>query len=545
MIDSTLLDEIVPSGLSAEARISFVIGLNFGASSERPGPLEAERQVVRELEVLVSSHARELDWFVRGLTVGFEHRIEAERNAAALSRKLGALVPGSFLRALLVRARQCEQIFEALSSPERQLLVSAFRARYGTDPEQTVRLICGDGRAQRVCSYLGAGPSECLQEDSVPNKWNVQPECAPGEEVEALHDAILGASPLWPGIFFLGRSSEYRRALELLYSERFEFLDKALRARFSGLEREILADVVSEGKVAWGKLLYLCVTGIGTDEQGLRDLLREMSPHDRQNARAEFTRLWYRHAPWYERPFPHILGDLERRIWIETGGDAFFELTEYLACTSHDTVTSFERVDRMYRHERSGLLLRRVDSFVYEGRVMDRDVTATREFFRTLCPCADGNVATELRGQMLVRFCEIDCVIFRSVKHALGNNVTSFVAAVCAGGAAIALTLEHLEVATIMIVVATISIVVRLSLKRLLKGRGYHPGELLVDVLFGAVDGATLFTTYLFRQTLLRFSTKCLTVLGARTGLLKVSRLLGENRATRWGVSLTELGGRK
>lgn len=74
------------------------------------------------------------------------------------------------------------------------------------------------------------------------------------------------------------------------------------------------------------------------------------------------------------------------------------------------------------------------------------------------------------------------------------------------------------------------------GLKVLLKGRSYHFAEIGADIFFGVLDGGTLFTAHIFRQAMIRFGTRFLTPLTFKTGLSRISGIVGSDRTAQWGA---------
>lgn len=526
------LSALVPNSTLPEQSKIFLAGLRFGFIFRRGSFIERESAILAQ----IGAHEISSDSaFHSGSTVAQEFLLEADRNAAYLSRLIGGTSLGRLLRIVPFRSTRVLGLLASLSELQRKELEEAFPERYHVRLRDVVRRSFTRASASDICAALDHPTA------------NYEPEIHQGAKTEItfsadeLHSSIQRKGTIWPGLFFLGRSKEERTELEREFDSKYGSLTDKFRRRYRGWEREILLDLRDHGSVSWGKLLYLCVVGIGTDEQGLLDLLEDMPSSELANAREDFNRLWRERAPWYERPFPHLLGNLERRIWIETGGDSFFDLQEYLNVTPERDEDLHGRLERLYRHERSGVLLKKLDLISREGQLMDRSVQLVRDFRTRFDTSSVPGFAAEARLNSLIRYAEQDCAIFRELKHTIGNTVTGLVATTSAACAAFALSINRFEVEHIMIIVGTISITTRVILKNLLKGRGYHSSELGADLFFGVLDGGTLFTTYIFRQALIRYSTKFLTKLSMRTGVTRLSGLIDGRRTQRFGVRPSEL----
>lgn len=419
-------------------------------------------------------------------------------------------------------AKICHKLLER-SLLERREINTAFLALWGESLEQALM------RQVRTGALLDLACA-IIHEDS------------DRENAALLRAGIEKLPGFWPGKEFLKKTAAERNKRCQAYKDIYGVeLESDIKRRFNGNEEEVLLELMHSGAVSWGMLFYLCVAHIGTDEDGLRSLLEHSSPEQLHTARTEFKTLWQMRAPWYERPFPHLLSDLERRVWIETGGDTWVDFQEYFIDAPQETDELRERMERLYNHERSGKLLKKLIFFSREGALMDQDVKIVREFYEKNLKAQPANPALQERFKVLVHYAEIDCGTFRALKHFIGNSLTSVVAASTAFGAAVALSVVKLPLLSVMADVAIISIVVRLTLKSLLKGRGYHVGEVFADFLFGIMDGATLFTAVLFRQAIIRSGTKFVTKFGFRSGVTRLSRIVGQSKLARYGISLPAL----
>jgi len=517
-------------------------GYSLGVSYGRFQSLDQEREIIKQLgrayeQAAARPHSDEA--FRRGFERGVEERFAAENIAIELYRFMGGNLRISLISRLFARRTMCRK--ELSSVPEKlgALVVDSFFRRYGEPLQEALVRVFGSKHAQALRLLLDA-----KREHSKSFAAGAQADFHQGSEQNAVLSLRKGIERLpgfWPGEQVIGKSAEQRQAILKDYEEVYGAgsLRRDICAAFRGVERELLLDLLEAGHVSLAKLLYLCVARVGTDEEGLRSLLEEASPQQLQLARSDFRAIWQQRAPWFQRPFPGIFGSLERRIWLETGGDTWFDLHEYLSASAGGSFDLRERIERLYRHERSGWLLKRLLFISIEDELMDRDVQAVRSYYENFLESAATNEGVIARFEVLVRFAELNCKTFRRLKHFVGNAVTGVVAALAAAGAAFSLSVLDLDISGVMATVAAISVSTRFVLKALLKGDGYHRDEYLVDIFFGLLDGATLFTAQLFRQALMRMGTRFLAKLGLKTGVTRLSRLMDERRIVWKKISAT------
>jgi hypothetical protein len=470
------------------------------------------------LKILFSDTFQEASHDPSKFADGIELRIEAERNAATFFHAHLGRAPLKILRFGLRSFSRCRQQLLELAGFEITLLKEAYRLRYKVSLEEGLTRSFFRGEATKLKELLAL--REQLQ---MPESIST-----PYSSVE-FEKSLCRQSSVWSGIFLLECSKAEREKRIIDYEREFGSLREKIKATFTGWEQELLIDLVEHGEISHAKLLYLCILGLGTDEEGLRDVLSVMSPTEIATARVEFRRIWNERAPWYERPFPSLLGDLEKRVWIETGGDSWFDLQEFFCSFPEKEGARDQRLRQLYYHERSGTLIRSLKLLSSDGRRMRASFEAVEDFQKEIAQRYDTPpTAGEHRYlSALQTIAENDCRIFRSFKHFIGNIITNMIATVSAAGAAFALTLEHFSLGTVMVAVGITSFTFRILLKRLLKGRGYHKDEIGIDLFFGVLDGATLFASYLFRQALIQSGARFVTKLLVRTGATKVSVFLG------------------
>lgn len=529
----------IPPHVSAADRPSYLRGLLAGLENRRPAELSQEEQFLGVLDEKLGFPGVISDDspLLLGARHGISIRIDAERAAANLYRSLSGALPGITTKRLFARGRECRRLLHGLPLEVILILEETYYARYHQDlVELLEQVFLSPMREDLILLIRDPKLRLGLHEEGTSGG-------AVSDEVEALRRSLAPRSKNWAGKFFLGKDGKARKTLVEQFELRHGPLVPLIHRSLRGWDREFALDLIERGFVHWGKLLFFCVVGVGTDEAGLFDLLERMRADEITAARAEFSRVWRERAPWYQRPFPHIFGDLQRRIWIETGGDSWFDLQEYFCAAASSTDDLHTQLERFYAHERSGILLKRLDFFSREGSLMNKDVGNVRAFYEAFVRGKAVTTPTRLRFRALVHYAELDCEIFRALKHFVGNVTTNAVAGISVAASAYALSTQRFELETIMVTVALVSMALRLALKTMLKGRAYHWEELGVDMFFGCFDGMTLYTAQLFRLSILRLVAKVGAKLGFSKGIMQFSRLLGEGRAAHLGVKIVDLGG--
>lgn len=541
MITSEIIEASIPEEIPASVRAAYRIGLGIGLESSRSRVDRDEAEVVNAIRDVLQGVGKqsELPEFSKALSAGIELRIDAERAATKLSKLLHLLLPQGMLRRLFASPARTRQFIQTLDTTTRQIVRSTFPARFGISIEDALNAAFRRERAEELVQQFNRAfsPSETVAIET-------RSICTSSSNltVDTLTSAIQTGKP-WIGQLLVGASKETRSRVLAEYESQCGPIAPAIQRRYRGVEREVVEDLIRTGRVSWSKLLYFCVVGVGTDEEGLRELFEEISSTDLDRARIEFTEIWKERAPWYERFLPSWFGELERRIWLETGGDSWFDLKEYFAPRMLAAHGAYEKVANLHRHERSGYLLQRFQRFSKTTMLMNYDIGAVRAFYERFSTQLEVDRAVSIRFDALIRFAELDLELFREIKHQIGNHATNIVATMTVALSVFALTSQRLNLTSVMIITGIVSVVCRVVLKTMLKGRGYHRGEILADIFFGTFDGVTLFATHLFRQALIQFGMKTVTKLGVTNGIAHLSRRIGK-RTEGWGVRYRDLAGR-
>ena len=173
---------------------------------------------------------------------------------------------------------------------------------------------------------------------------------------------------------------------------------------------------------------------------------------------------------------------------------------------------------------------------------MDADCAAVRSL-DIESSAADETMA--IRNAALLAFAESSCKVCRELKHFVGNLATNLIAAVTVFFSLISLSLLGLPLLSVMAVIALVSGATRIGLKGALKGKGYHREELVADLLYGLLDGVTLFASRFLRQLALRSGTTFATKVGLSAGAKRYATTLNLPGLARSGFDVRRLIGKR
>ena len=394
--------------------------------------------------------------------------------------------------------------FVGLPPAMKRLILAAYEDRYAKNPLEILSRLENHPGARRMFLLLAGerAPKPPTPTGSSSNGSEKENAASVTAQLRSSLEKRRGAY-FWQT--FHGRSKEERESIVAAYDAAFapRTLLGDLKRRHRKLDAEILSDLVRDGSVQSGKLLFYSVAGIGTDEALARMILRQTSGEALSELMKSFRTSWEVHAPWHERLFPRWFGDIKRRLFLECGGDSWFDLSRYFQSEQR---SSDAQLRHWFTYEQSGWLMRFLAPRCRDGQILGARFQRLQE------------TPSEIRRQSLRPAVENDLEIFRDTKHLLGNALTIACTAPLATLVLLSLAAFDLPLWEIMIGVGLASATSRLFVKRAVKGRGYHREELVVDLCCAALDGLTLFANRLFRHFLLRSSTRFLTKIAFRMG---------------------------
>ena len=547
--------------------------------------------------------------FHAGLQDGIQGRIRTEETAVELSKALGGDIRSVTVKRVFARFSRFMKICRDLERAERENVTLAFVDRYRTPISEQIEQCFVGARKTRALdalthtetteispldwqdrmdlpfrrgwrgTMLAASPAQLRELDAarlargqsglaefvrkrvreVGVKDLLLARLAGDEEqrlAAEIRCGLDGIPEFWPGRYFAGQSASKRLELQRIFSHYYPGKDliSEVRRVMSLREQPLMLGLISHGVITPAKLCYISMAGIGTDERTLVALLSALTRSEIDELETEFPAVWVKHAPWYERPFAPWLGRLRARLRIECGGDTWLDLCCYLEheqlspirSDSSDSRSEQARAKhilaRTYDHERSGKAFKALSFFSAESDCMDHDCRAV-----LVTEGADSATSEvdAIRTSALIAFAEISCHVCRDLKHFVGNMVTNMVAGITVFATLLALSILKLPLLSIMTIVALISGSTRISLKGALKGRGYHQEELVGDLMFGALDGMTLFASRFLRQIFLRSGTTFATKLGLTAGAKRYVSTLNLRGLARSGFDVRLLIGKR
>ena len=547
--------------------------------------------------------------FRAGLKDGLQARVRIEEAAVELSKSLGGRVTTPPLKRLLASDRKFISSLRNVRAEDRPRIVRAFHERYGTTVSETINRCFPGPKARAATRALAQegvpditfsswaerfdrpflpgrrrklllASSEELQALDRKRRETGQPELAvfirnrvreagirdlllarlANDQERALSAELQcglnGMTEFWPGRYFAGESAARRSQLLARFNETYPNLDFRTEVcrRMSIRERPLMFALIDHGVITPAELCYISIAGIGTDERTLVALFSSLTRAEIDQIERDFPKIWLMKAPPIERPFPQWFGILRSRLRIECGGDTWLDINcfldqEQLSSISDLSPTSVDDqrrrqriVDRTFEHERSGRAFRTLSAFSLETRCMDEDCSAVRSLD---LESAASDESRAVRNAALLAFAESSCKICRELKHFVGNLATNLIAAVTVFFSLIALSLLGLPLLSVMIVIALVSGATRISLKGALKGKGYHREELVADLLYGLLDGITLFASRFLRQLALRSGTTFATKVGLSAGAKRYTTTLNLPGLARSGFDVRRLIGKK
>ncbi len=546
--------------------------------------------------------------FVDGVLDGLQQRIRTEDAAFELSKALGGKLKLSAARRALSDPRRFARILQSMEAGERDAVMSAFHDRYGSSlADQIRRSFVGTRRAAALKALTEN--NDALDFPSwrgrlnpgLVSRWRGRVVNVSSEQLKMLDNArrsrgqgdlasfirsrirevgirdlllarlaedrdralaaemrcgLEGLPEFWPGRYFAGEPLTRRQWLLENYRRYYpatEFTEEVER-RMSYRERALVRALVDRGVVSAAELCYLSMAGFGTDERTLVALFSALTKKEIDVVECEFPEIWRANAPRIERPFPLLLGTLRSRLRVECGGDTWLDLSCYLddenlpsagepaALSLAELQRRHQILTRTYNHERSGRAFRALSFFSAETDCMDEDCGTLSASWPL---DADAGEAERIRLAALLAFAETACHNCRELKHFVGNLVTNVIAAATVFCSLVAVSLLGLPLLEVMAIIALVSGATRIGLKNALKGRGYHREEFVGDLLYGAVDGLTLFASRFLRQLVVRSGTSFAAKLGFRAGAKRYVTTLNLPGLARSGFDVRRLIGKR
>ncbi|MCB0338300.1 MAG: hypothetical protein KDD53_01790 [Bdellovibrionales bacterium] len=303
---------------------------------------------------------------------------------------------------------------------------------------------------------------------------------------------------------FYHQDEDDRRFARESYASVFnrEFL-KDVKSRVDRRRYNVVHSLVESGDVPRHRLIKIYIQGPGTDVNGVRRTIKHLPKEEIEKMKACFAHenryaAWqvdFRNTPWVGRLIPEALnsamgkfvrsapiarwffpkhpaqqGDkknLRDELESELSGDDWFDIQCYLEGTPSTPCEWMELISKIYEHERSGILLRKVDfadsssrivrlmkfTGVYnlmrnlrliapDGPQMDNHFEIAKKFYETRIQGVEApSIEDQTHFEFLARLCRIDFDAFRQYKILAAEHVSNL----AAGGVSLAFTIGLAE----------------------------------------------------------------------------------------------------
>jgi len=285
-----------------------------------------------------------------------------------------------------------------------------------------------------------------------------------------------------------------------------------------------IESAVRNGRLSSAELVRYFMVGLGTDIEGIYAVLSNRSVSSIASIEKEYAS---RYPPgWFCRslgriPFVKhfvILGDLRHDLNVELSGDTEFDVQQMLT-GFRDNATLKQLCTHIYatlvarkRHETSGLLSRwsrmahlRGDAVIKKR--YDEDYEAAVDYFKKhIAASRAPSVNTVVRFLTLARLADIHANSFRETKTMLGDvflNSGAFVGVILGTTAVLALAAFSYPIVATASFIG--SLTWRLTVGRVVLGRGFGRGEIMFQSARAFIDGVSIFTVQVGAATLGRF----------------------------------------
>lgn len=272
-----------------------------------------------------------------------------------------------------------------------------------------------------------------------------------------------------------GKSKEEREAIEAAYRKLYgrELLHD-LKQELSGIELECAESLLRDGKISEAQRLRLAVTGAGTDEEAIRELLHEKSAEEVEKIRKEYRERYGE--------------ELDTRLDQELAGRDEFQTKLDLRGKAETIEERMSRLKETRDFEKSGAGGAIMDRVSGKGRQLDDAVARVNRAYKEAMQ--DGVVSEEERRRIetLLEYGEHDVESFVEAKKVVAETAAT-VAATAAATTAIVLTAGAGAVVVIGAAAAA-GAVGYVGGKKLVEGNAYDTQGTVQDAAIGAVEGA-------------------------------------------------------
>ncbi len=297
-----------------------------------------------------------------------------------------------------------------------------------------------------------------------------------GAIASRLHSAMDGAGTDEEAIFKeLESIPESERAeVERRYQEiSGRSLGDALESELSGTDLEKAKVLLQHGKLSDAEKLHFAVEGAGTDEDAIREILKDKTAEEIENISLEYQQKYNE--------------SLHERLSSELGGSDRFRASQALLGKAETLDEQLRRAEELNKFERSGVMSGLVGAFTDEDERIDRSLEKARKALDAAKKDGALSEAEKKEVEKLIRNSNNDIEVHVETRDAIadtaattasvvaatavvvgtGGTATPLVAALAAGYGGAAYTLTKVAI----------------------KGNSYDTQDLGSDVGIGAAEG--------------------------------------------------------
>lgn len=343
------------------------------------------------------------------------------------------------------------------SSDEMQAIAREYQRLYGVSLEDNLASELS-GHQQSEARYLARGERT-------------------GAKVAQLRGALEGAGTAKETIFAVleGTTAQQREAIQQMYeSQSGTSLQDALNGDLSGSDLEKANTLLTHGKLSDVEKLRFALEGAGTDEAGLKEVLRNRSKEEVEELKKEYE-VRYQES-------------LEARIHVELDGSEKFRALQALKgrpASLEEALTNLQELDAF---ERSGGLSGVIGAFSQEDdRIQDQLAFAKFDLYGAQ---RDGVITPQERASIerTLRFAEGNIDLHAETRDAIAD--TGATVAAVAGSTVVIIGTGGIATPGVVAAAAAVGGASYAGTKYAVQGKGYDGENLASDIGIGAVEGA-------------------------------------------------------
>jgi hypothetical protein len=307
--------------------------------------------------------------------------------------------------------------------------------------------------------------------------------------IQQVQQCVLGAGTNEKRLYQVLESipEKDRKEFQLRYKQKTGMsLDEILKTELSGTDLEKAQILLKNGKLSDVEKLHFAVKGLGTDEEVIKEVLKDKSRDAVAKIKKEY--------------FARYGENLQKRLESELGGSDEFRTIQMLSGVPQTLEEKLTRVDDLSKFERSGLLAGVVAAFTNEDERIDAGLRAARAELKKANN--DGVITKEEQSKIeeLIRFANSDIDVHVETRDAAADTGATLVSAAAASAVVI------LSGGTATPLVAGLAMsagsAAYTGTKILVKGNGYDGQNSASDLGVGALEGVLSFASIGFGNAL-------------------------------------------